>query len=284
MQKKLVSIVLPVYNGEKHIRDSIESIINQSYQNWELIIVNDCSIDCTMEIVSEYQKKDNRIKVISNTSNLKLPRTLNVGFTYARGDYWTWTSDDNIYKKNAIERMVEELEENPDFSMVYADYFCIDGQGDVIGEGKLGQPSGLINGNVCGACFMYTAEIAKEIGEYDPLLFLAEDYDYWIRIYRQGLIKHVRENLYYYRKHSESLTEQKSDLVNKQTYHVLEKNFLFLYMEARKYRRQYQLFDQMLRRVSLEDYDKIKKWLLQMDYRYRFHLIIRKWLDKKYKV
>ena len=84
----------PVYNGANHIADSINSIINQTYQNWELIVVNDCSTDNTLEICSELSEKDSRIRVISNKKNLKLPNTLNAGFDAATGDYYTWTSDD----------------------------------------------------------------------------------------------------------------------------------------------------------------------------------------------
>lgn len=71
MTDKKVSIVLPVYNGADHIADSINSIINQTYQNWELIVVNDCSTDNTLEICSELSEKDSRIRVISNEKNLK---------------------------------------------------------------------------------------------------------------------------------------------------------------------------------------------------------------------
>ena len=104
---KLVSIVLPTYNGGKYIRDSIESILNQTYTKWELIIVNDCSIDNTYEIINEYAKKDCRIKIINNPINYKLPRSLNIGFENTDGEYYPWTSDDNIFKRNALKKMVE---------------------------------------------------------------------------------------------------------------------------------------------------------------------------------
>ena len=68
-----VSIVLPSYNGEKYIRQSIESVINQAFTDWELIIVNDCSSDRTREIVGEYSSKDKRISLINNDVNQKLP-------------------------------------------------------------------------------------------------------------------------------------------------------------------------------------------------------------------
>ncbi len=127
MENKKVSIVLPVYNRADHVANSIDSIISQAYQNWELIIVNDCSTDNTLEICSGFEAKDSRIKVISKPVNLKLPNTLNAGFDVATGDYYTWTSDDNMYRSNALEVLVNELRSNPDTVMVYADYTNIDG-------------------------------------------------------------------------------------------------------------------------------------------------------------
>ena len=83
---KLVSIVLPTYNGQKYIKDAIDSVLAQSYQNWELIIVNDCSQDNTLKIINEYAQKDSRIKIINNDVNKKLPASLNIGFEAAKGD------------------------------------------------------------------------------------------------------------------------------------------------------------------------------------------------------
>lgn len=93
----LISIVLPIYNGEKYMKQSIDSVINQTYANWELLIVDDGSTDNTAAIAREYAEKDNRIKYYKNPQNMRLPKTLNRGFSLATGDYLTWTSDDNYY-------------------------------------------------------------------------------------------------------------------------------------------------------------------------------------------
>lgn len=106
MNNPLVSIVLPTYNGEEYISRAIQSIINQTYTNWELIIVNDCSTDSTLEIINNFSKQDSRIKIINNDKNMKLPASLNRGFKEANGEYYTWTSDDNEYYPEAIEKMV----------------------------------------------------------------------------------------------------------------------------------------------------------------------------------
>ena len=125
-----VSIVLPTYNGEKYIRESIDSILNQTFTDWELIIVNDCSTDNTVNIIQEYAEKDKRIKIINNKKNEKLPNSLNIGFREAIGEYLTWTSDDNVYLNRAIEEMVKFLEENLEYQMVCARMDFIDKNGN----------------------------------------------------------------------------------------------------------------------------------------------------------
>ena len=274
MENKKVSIILPVYNGADHVSNSIESIISQRYRNWELIIVNDCSTDNTLEIIEQFSQRDCRIRVISNEKNLKLPGTLNVGFEAATGDYYTWTSDDNMYKPEAIGVLVSALENNTDASMVYSDYTNIDATGNVLSECKLQEPSYIVTGNVCGASFLYTADVAKIVGKYDVNLFLAEDYDYWMRIYRYGKIIHIKDDLYLYRRHAGSLSETKKASINEQTYKALEKNFLSLYFAAKKHGLSYVFFDHILSRADAH-IDETKEMLFLVDRSYENILVKR---------
>src|SRR4051794_21032964 len=99
----LVSIVLPTYNRAHLLKRSIETCLNQTLIDIELIVVNDCSTDNTKEIVEAYKAKDARICLITNEKNLRLPASLNKGFENAKGKYFTWTSDDNLYAPNALE-------------------------------------------------------------------------------------------------------------------------------------------------------------------------------------
>lgn len=231
-----VSIVLPTFNGERNIRQALDSIIKQTYNNWELIIVNDCSTDNTINIINEYANNDQRIKIINNDINLKLPKSLNIGFKYAEGTYFTWTSDDNIFKENAISCMVHEIEKDKTIGLVYCNYTLIDSDGKIIESIKLSQPDKMPVTNPIGACFLYRKCVAEKVGEYDEKLFLAEDYDYWIRIYKVSKIKHIDKDLYFYRKHENSLTATKKEDIRKQTFKLLEKHFLFLYFIAKEYR------------------------------------------------
>lgn len=280
--KKKVSIVLPVYNGELNVANAISSIINQTYYNWELIIVNDCSTDGTAEIIQKFAERDSRIKIINNTVNLKLPAALNVGFRNATGEYYTWTSDDNLYKENAIERMVMVLQSAPEYDMVYAEYTNIDEKDTEISEAHLNNPEGLLRGNTIGACFLYTSRIAKKIGEYDVDLFLAEDYDYWLRIWHVGKIMHIEDNLYYYRRHAGSLSETKKAYIGVQTFKVLEKNFSFMYSVAKTRKERYDLFDQIVFLAGKDQREEVMNRLCNIDKMYMKHRLIKVIKDKIY--
>lgn len=202
-----VSIVLPTYNGEEYLRESVESIISQSFTDWELIIVDDCSTDSTPRIAEEYAAKDCRIRVIHNEVNKKLPCSLNVGFRSACGDYLTWTSDDNKYLPNAIDRMVNYLDNNTNEYMVCAKMNIISENGEFIQVGKSYSNKMMVYANCLGACFLYRKSVINDIGEYNPDFFLVEDYEYWLRIlYKYGNIGFIDEVLYLYRRHSKSLT------------------------------------------------------------------------------
>lgn len=227
----LISIVLPTYNGEKYLRESLDSILAQSYTNWELIIVNDASSDSTLEIAKEYANKDKRISVISNQSNQKLPKSLNIGFANAKGAYLTWSSDDNLYKPKALEKMLNALKSNPDSSMAHCDMDLIDEDGKVMHEIIVDcSPRTLLEvNNTIGSCFLYTKAIADKIGGYDDKQFLVEDYDYWLRIALNGKIITLHENLYAHRSHKDSLTTTKFHKVQKKVIELKKRYFeLFL--------------------------------------------------------
>lgn len=203
---KLVSIVLPVYNGEKYLAQSIESVLNQTYKNFELIIVNDCSTDSSEEIILKYKSQDDRIVYIKNEINSKLPKSLNNGFAIAKGEYFTWTSDDNMYHQNAIGTMVGFMEQHTDVGLVYCDYNMIDEYGKFRNKVNVESKEKLMYHNTIGACFMYRSIVAENVGDYNVSCFLVEDYEYWLRVNLFCDIFPLHECLYDYRWHDGSLT------------------------------------------------------------------------------
>lgn len=226
-----VSIILPVYNGAECVANSIDSVLAQTFKDFELIIVNDCSTDNTWDILMSYAQKDERIKIYSNTVNLKLPKTLNEGFSHATGEYFTWTSDDNMYKQQAIERMVHFLDSKPECGLVYTDMTVINELGESVVERiQIAEESkNLSTHSVCGACFMYRKTVADLVGEYDSDLFLAEDYEYWIRISEHSTIMPLHEDLYIYRLQQNSLSGSlKWERIKTQKVKAISKHFDYL--------------------------------------------------------
>ena len=203
----LVSIILPTYNRAAVLPHAINSVLAQSYRHFELIIVDDNSPDDTRAVVDSFQ--DSRIRYVKNEPNLRLPRALNRGFSLAQGELLTWTSDDNLLCPNAIEKMVALIQQKPcDF--VYADYYLfsdLDSNNQPIDpkQDQLASELQLEKGNHIGACFLYTRALYEKIGDYDPELFLVEDYDYFMRAAKSFTFSHLPEALYYFRRDDNTL-------------------------------------------------------------------------------
>lgn len=202
--KPTVSIVLPTYNGSRFLQQSLDSCLNQTMPDWELIAVDDCSTDETPSILRRVAEKDARIRVFRNEKNLRLPRSLNRGFEEAKGDFFTWTSDDNLFEANALEVMLAKLREGFDF--VYAGQHIIDDENSVVGEHIMGEPHELPFRNVVNACFLYRRAIHDRLGGYDPNRFLVEDYDFWLRARHEFRFSSAPGMLYRYRRHGGSLS------------------------------------------------------------------------------
>lgn len=222
----LVSIVLPVYNGEKYLGISIESCLAQTYGNWELLIIDDGSIDGSAQIAKSYVERDERIHYVKNEKNLRLPRTLNRGFALAKGQYLTWTSDDNYYRPEALERMVAALESGSS-EFVFASCSIINEEGTEISTITAPEDyrHAIWDYDFVGACFLYSRKVYETVGEYDPEVFLCEDYDYWLRIFARYEVVYLEENLYAYRKHDKALSATHKKGQYEAMEKVLLKNF-----------------------------------------------------------
>jgi glycosyltransferase involved in cell wall biosynthesis len=202
-----VSIVLPTHNGFRYLRQSIDSCLNQTYSNIELIVVDDGSTDETSAILQSYD--DPRLIVLRHETNRGLPAALNTGFAHASGQYLTWTSDDNYHAPEAIKTLVEFLELHPDVDFVYANYWRIDDQGQIIGEVDVAPIEALKEYNCVGPCFLYRREVHESIGQYNPKAAMSEDTEYWLRVSLRFRMEPCPKRLYYYRWHTQSLSETK---------------------------------------------------------------------------
>jgi glycosyltransferase involved in cell wall biosynthesis len=164
----LISIVLPTFNGAKYIRECIDSCLNQTLKDLELIVVVDGSTDDTAEILEGYG--DPRLVTV-RTENRGQAQAMNTGFEIARGKYWSWTSDDNIYMPNAFEVMADYLDTHPGEAGVRTDGLIIDHRSNVIGYEEFDWQ-----------CFLYRAEAAKQMESHRREARIIEDLDFFIRL------------------------------------------------------------------------------------------------------
>ena len=207
MGRPNVSIVLPTYNGAKYLALSVESVLRQTYQDFELIIVDDGSTDTTWDIASIYAAKDTRVKTIRHEMNQNLPNALNTGFAAASGQFFTWTSDDNLYRPNAIEVMANHLTAHENIDIVFTDYAVIDEQGKYLSTRTVGPQDILPIMDLIGACFLYRSEVDRAVDGYDANCFCVEDYAFWLKAYNAGFIfSRIGQILYFYREHIASIT------------------------------------------------------------------------------
>lgn len=242
----LISIVLPVYNQADMLGESIDSIVNQTYRNWELIVLNDGSTDDVDAVMKRYES-DSRIHYLIQ-QNQRLPKALSNAFKYVKGELLTWTSADNNMRPEMLERLSAFMRLHPEVDLVYADYAVIDNSGKPLhaewfrpqnkytpesDELHLPRTTELLNvikDNFIGASFMYRRNTLSLIGDYDPQLGV-EDYDYWMRINDLGKIAHLGtdEILYEYRVHDNSLNGKARE------FKILEKSLQLMEYEKERF-------------------------------------------------
>lgn len=127
-----LSIGLPVYNGEKFIRESIDCILNQTFQDFELIISDNASTDNTEEICREYAAKDNRIRYYRNATNIGCARNFNRAFELSTGEYFKWVAYDDLHAPDFLQKCIEILDQDPTVVLCHSHTYYIDEQGKFI--------------------------------------------------------------------------------------------------------------------------------------------------------
>lgn len=204
--ERLVSVVLPSHNGIRYLDEAVESWRSQSYPHWELVIVDDASTDDTAACAARWCERDPRIQLVGHGTRRGLSAALNAGFAAARGEYLTWTSDDNVARPHTLAAMAAFLDEHADVGLVYSDYTVIDEHGVPTGRVTVGPAWELARRNCVGASFLYRRELHTRLGGYAEDVALAEDYDFWLRAAMQFVLHPYHHDLYCYRVHPGSLT------------------------------------------------------------------------------
>ncbi len=201
-----VSIIMGIYNCEETLSESIESIINQSYKNWELIMCDDCSKDRTFEIASKYADLyKNQIKLIRNDRNLTLGPTLNKCIKLVEGKYIARQDGDDLSDINRIEKQVNFIENNPEYDLVGTGMTSFDNFGTYARRLTKVVPKKqeLMRGTTFShATILMKANVMKVLNGYSEEDYAkrVEDYDLWFRFFEKGYKGYnLQEYLYYVR-------------------------------------------------------------------------------------
>ena len=227
----LVSIVTPLYNTEKYIGETIESVINQSYKNWEMIIIDDVSTDNSCKIVEEYIVKDQRIKLLKNKKNSGVSITRNVGIKEAKGKYIVFLDADDLFMPDKLRKQVNFMEIN-NFLLTQTAYEKVNEDGSLRGIvmfPKLLTYHDSLKGNLM-KCFAVMINQEKLGKRYFETYKLSEDHVYWLDLLKdvEGCYG-IEEILGKYRIIENSRSSNKIEAVKFQWYiiHKIEKISLF---------------------------------------------------------
>ena len=234
-----VSIIMPVLNDENYLCDSVESILNQTYKDFEFIIICEYgNSKASTDIVKEYAKLDDRIIVIENDKQLNIASSLNKGIDLARGEYIARMDSDDISIMNRLAKQVVYLDSNDNIDICASDVYFIDEQRCLL---RMKDPYPFEYDQICSDLLFFccirhpTVMMRKSVFNenklyYNPNLNTTEDYEYWSRVCQNIKIVKLPESLLLYRWHTSNATKLKSEDGINNYLNIMKSNFLRLGM------------------------------------------------------
>lgn len=212
MIEPLVSVIMPVYNAENHVAESIASVIAQSYTNWELLIIDDVSADGSLKIATAIAAKEKRIKIFSTGTRSGSASTRNTGITHASGKYIAFLDADDIWMNNKLERQISFMMEK-EIQFSFTDYEIIKADGRrthkiISCPGHITYRQ-LLRSNTIG-CLTAVYDAGSLGKMYMPDIVKRQDYGLWLNILRTGITGYgINESLALYRTGHSALSSNK---------------------------------------------------------------------------
>lgn len=209
------TVYITAHNYGRYIEQAIQSVLKQTQQDWELIVINDGSTDNTLEVLKKY--KGNPCISIVDQENKGLTVSNNVALRLSRGRYIVRLDADDYLDENALMVLSSVLDNKPEVGLVYPDYYEVNSQGDVIRlvrRKKIGEEVELLDLPAHGACTMFRKECLLQLGGYAEQFSCQDGYDIWIRFIKEFKPYNVNIPLFYYRQHPASLTKRQDRILN----------------------------------------------------------------------
>ncbi len=232
-----ISVIMSVYNGETYLAEAIESVRKQTFQNWELVVINDCSKDSTAEILADFAQKDDRIKVHTNEVNLKLPTSLNKAIALAEGKYIARMDADDICLPDRLEKQFKFMEANSDVALSSCRFMTV--KNGVYASGGAGgrcdsaalKAMLLVANPILHPGVIAKAEVMKKFN-YDTTLTCTEDLELWTRMaIANQKMEILPECLLIYRLHDKQITSTTLERQHMEVLKIEQKYYAALLQE-----------------------------------------------------
>lgn len=223
-----ISVVMAVYNGEKYLKEAIDSILYQTYRDFEFIIIDDCSTDDTPCILASYG--DKRIRIIRNERNLKLPASLNRGLRLAQGKYIARMDADDVAMPERFAKQIGYMEAHNEVAVLGGSIEVMDefGKSLYVNQVKCGDKIGsyyLLPSPIAHPTAMLRKSMTVDEGFfYDEKYTSAQDYDLWLRIAKVHKIANIPDVVLMYRIHGGSISESKREQQQSNALKIFLKN------------------------------------------------------------
>ena len=218
----LVTVYITNYNYENFIRQSIDSVLNQKFIDYEVIIIDDGSTDKSRGIIETYRRHPKITIVYQENRGLNVSN--NIAIKLSRGKYIVRLDADDYLNENALLVLSEKLTSDKSIALVFSDYYLVDASGSIIAEEKRHDFRNvtIYDQPAHGACTMIRKEILKEIGGYSEEFSMQDGYEIWIKIIKSRKVANINLPLFCYRQHEKSLTKNKAKLY-KTRHKIVEK-------------------------------------------------------------
>ena len=225
----LLSVLMPVFNSERFVSEAIESILNQSFKDFEFLILDDASADKSIEIIKDYEKKDPRIKVFQNEKNLGVVESRNKLINLAKGRYIAWIDSDDIALENRFEEQIKFLDEHSEIGLVGTYPIIIDENGKETGKWLFEtDPQKLKIELFFHSPFLSSSVIIRKNclpqNFYDPRFPVSEDFDLYSKISEHSETANIPEFLVKYRINSKGLSKSNTEKMEQLSVQVIKEH------------------------------------------------------------
>jgi len=217
-----VSVLMSVYNGRRYLDSTIASVLDQSFADFELIVVDDCSQDDTKDVLEGFSRNDSRIKLLKNEHNLGLTKSLNIGLKRARGEYIARIDNGDLWSGNKLTKQIDYFMDRHDLLLLGTQAICLDDNGLEIGTRRFPIEDREIRLWLikCQNPFLHSSVVFRNRYLYDEQYYTSQDLALWTRVFFDGRMANLNDVCVYYRISREAVSYKRRAIQIYNSYNI----------------------------------------------------------------